>query len=138
MFCTTWNYMINVKTNWRTSVVILLIFSLVSKINAWAFVTTPQYTFPVWWCMIWLWLCTSCCLCHIICFGVNMMPMWHYCIFIGFIYAIYFYPDLLFWSFCCDPWVIFNNNISMTAIRIVYFCQICIICNHTRPCILTI
>ena len=49
--------------------------------------------------MIWLWLWTHCCLCHIIWSGVNMMPMWHDCSYICFIYAIWFSPYLLFWEF---------------------------------------
>ena len=37
MFCTTCNQMINVKSNFRNGVGMLIIFFLVSNINAWAF-----------------------------------------------------------------------------------------------------
>ena len=83
--------MINVKTNWRNFFGILIICLLIRKINTYIFGRTTQYTFTVWQCIIWLWICKYCCFCHIICFGINMTPMWHDCIFICFIYVIWFF-----------------------------------------------
>ena len=47
--------------------------------------------------MIWLWICTHFWLFHLRCFVINMTPMWHHCIFICFIYAIWFFtrPSVL-------------------------------------------
>ena len=84
--------MINVEINWRTRVGILVICFLVKDIYAWKFRTTLKYKFPVWERMIWLWIRTHCCLCHIIWFSVNKMPIWHQCVFICFIYVICFSP----------------------------------------------
>ena len=102
MFFTTRNKMINVKTNWRIGAEILIICFLVRKINAWTSGKTSKYTFPVWQHMIWLWVCTHCCLFHVICFGVNMTPMWHDFILICFIYAIYFPPRTSVLSILAD------------------------------------
>ena len=41
--------------------------------------------------MILLWIYTHCWLYHIRCFCINMMPIWHACIFICFTYAIWFF-----------------------------------------------
>ena len=63
---------------------------LVRNIDTCKFVTSLQYTFPVWKCMIRLRICAHFSLYHIIWFGINMTPMWHHCIFICFIYVMCF------------------------------------------------
>ena len=68
----------------------LLICFIDRKINIWTDGTTTQYTFPVWECMIRMRISTHCSIFHIRCFGINMTPMWHHCIFIMLIYVVCF------------------------------------------------
>ena len=87
--------------------------------------------------MVWLWVCTHCCLFHVISFGINMTLMWHDCIFISFIYAKFdFSPDLLFWSLWMMPLSFLNNDHVMIVMMNIYLWQIYNIHNHTWPCIL--
>ena len=65
-------------------------YFLVRNIDTWTVGTAPQYLFLVWKCMIRLRICAHCSLCSIRCFGINMTPMWHDCIFICFIYVMCF------------------------------------------------
>ena len=90
MSSTTSNDVINMKLYWGCSFRILIICFLVMKINTWTFGTAPQYTFPVWKCMIRLRICAHCSLCHIRCFGINMTPMWHHYVLICFLYVMWF------------------------------------------------
>ena len=83
------NAMINVKPNWGCCFFILFICFLVRKIDTLAFGTAPQYTFLVWTCMIRMRICAHFSLFHIRWFGRNMIPMWHHCIFICFIYVMW-------------------------------------------------
>ena len=69
----------------------MIIYFLVRKIDIWTFGTSPQYTFPVWKCMIRLRICAHCRFCHIRCFGINMKSMWNHCIFICFLYVMCFF-----------------------------------------------
>ena len=71
--------------------------------------------------MIWLCIRTNCCLWHIICFGINMKPMWHHYIFICFIYAILFFtrPSVLRTLYIYI--YILNNDHSMKVMRNVWF-----------------
>ena len=100
MSSTTCNDVINVKHNWGCCVLILIIYSLVSKIYTRKVHTTPQYTFPVRHCIIRMRIYAHCSLFFIRCSGINMKLMWHHRI----IYVSYkwfsFSWDLLFWSFC--------------------------------------
>ena len=84
------NDVINVKPNWGCCFFMFLICFLVRNIDTWTVSTTPQYTFTVLKCMIRLRICAHCSFCHIRCFGINMMPMWHDSIFICFIYVMCF------------------------------------------------
>ena len=138
MCYTTQNLMTNVIFNSRTCAGIFIICFLVRKINTWTFGTTLQYIFRVWQCMIWLWICTHCCLCHIRCFGINIMTMWNDCIFICFIYTIFFFPRpsvLIILAEILE--FFFNKDQSMILMMNEYFWQTCNIHNHTWPCILT-
>ena len=78
---------------------ILVTCFLVSKIDTWRIVKAPQYKFTVWKCMNVLRICAHCSIIHIICFGINMTSMWHDCIYIYFIYVMWFSPDLLLWLY---------------------------------------
>ena len=64
---------------------------MVRRIDIWTLSIAPQYTFPLWKCMIRLRICAHFSLCNIRCFGINMTPMWHKCIFICFIYVMWFF-----------------------------------------------
>ena len=68
-----------------------MICLLFSNIDTWTFSTPPQHTFLVCKCIIRLRICAHCTIFHIICFGINMMSMWHNCIFICFIYVMFFF-----------------------------------------------
>ena len=76
------------ETELRVLFLHVFIYFLVSNIYIWTFSTAPKCTFPVWKCMIRLRICAHCRLFHIRCFGINMTPMWHHCIFICFIYVM--------------------------------------------------
>ena len=91
MSSTTCNGVINVKSYWGCCAWIMIICFLVRKIDTRTVVTAPQYTFPVWKCMIILRVCAYCSLCHIRCFGIHMTPMWHHSIFICFISVMCFF-----------------------------------------------
>ena len=89
--------------------------------------------------MIWMLVCTHFFPCHVICFGVNMMPMWHAWIFIAFIYAIWFSTRPSVLSILADILELFlNNDHAMIVMTNVCFWHICNIRNQTWPCILTI
>ena len=99
-FVFQWNYtmsstmsndVINVKPYWGCCFWILIIFLLVRNIDTWKFGTALQYTFPVWKCTIRLRICAHYSRFHIRCFGRNMTPMWHHCIFICLIYVVWFF-----------------------------------------------
>ena len=90
MGSTTFNDVIDVKYNWGRCFFVSFIFLLVRKIYMWTLSTIPQYTFPVWKCMIRLRICAHCIICHIRCSGINMTPIWHDRIFICFIYVMCF------------------------------------------------
>ena len=91
MDSTTCNYVINVKPNLWCCFFVFFICFLVRNIDMWKFRTTLQYTFPVWECMIRLSICAHCIIYHIISFGIDMTPMWHHCIFICFVYVMWFF-----------------------------------------------
>ena len=97
MISTMFNDLINLKPNWGCCVWILMIYFLVLKIDTWTVVTAPQYIFPFWKCMIRLRICAQRSSCHIRCFGINMTSMWHDCIYIFFIYVMWFFtiPSIL-------------------------------------------
>ena len=127
--------MINVKTNWRNFVGILIICLLIRKINTYIFGRKTQYTFTVWQCIIWMWICKYCCFCHIICFGINMTPMWHDCIFICLIYVIWFFVRPFVLSIIYLIFDFFITNHAMIVMMHIYFWKIYNIHNHTWPCI---
>ena len=108
---------------------------LIRKIDTSTVRTTPQYTFPVWKCIIRLGIFAHCSLFLIRCFGINMTPMWHHIIFICFIYVICFFTRTsaltiydLFFNFSNT----YHARISMIN---AYFYHKCNIHNHTLPCI---
>ena len=84
------NDVINVKPNWWCCLWIMVICFLFSNIDTWTFSTLPQYTFTVWKFMIRIRISAHRRICHIRCFGINMTPMWHHCIFIYLIYVMWF------------------------------------------------
>ena len=91
MSTTLSNDVINVKPYWGSCFLILIICFLVRKIYTWTVSTAPQYKLSVRKCIIRLRICAHCSLFHIRFFGINMTPMWHHCIFICFIYVIWFF-----------------------------------------------
>ena len=91
---TTTNDEIIMKPNWGCCFFMFFICFLVMNIGTWTFVTTLQYTFPVWKCMIRMRIFGSCSLCHIWCFGVNMTPCS-----ITVFYIFYIYYVLSHWTF---------------------------------------
>ena len=90
MSSTTSNDVINMKPNCGCFFFMFFSCFLVRKINTRTVGTALQYTFPVWKCIIVMRISSHCCICHIRCFGINMMPMCHHCIFIYSMYMIYF------------------------------------------------
>ena len=90
MSSTTCNDVINVKPNWGCCFFLSFICFLDKKIYTWTVIKAPQYTFPVWKYIIRLWICEYCSICHIKCFGINMTPMWNYCI---------LYVSYMWWDF---------------------------------------
>ena len=135
MSSTTFNDVINLKPNWGCCFFMFFICFLIRNIDTWAFSTAPQYTFPVWKCMIrmrisaysWIW--------HIRCFGINMTPMWHHCI----LYVSYmwcdFSPYLLLWAFWVLSFSFSNTYHARISMMNVSFKQKLNIHNHTWPCI---
>ena len=87
---TTSNDVINVKPNCGCFLVMFFSYFLVRNIDTWKVSTAPQYTFPVWKCMLILRICAHCSIFHIWCFGINMTSMWHHCIFICCVYVMCF------------------------------------------------
>ena len=79
---------INVKPIRGCSFFIIFSCFLVRNIDKRTVITAPQYTFPVWKCMIRMSISAHCFICYIRCFGINMMPMWYHCIFICCIYVV--------------------------------------------------
>ena len=82
------------ETVLRVFLLVLVICFLVRNIDTWTFGTSPQYIFPLYKCMIILRICAHCILCHIRRFVINMTPMWHHCIFIYFIYVMWFFTRI--------------------------------------------
>ena len=91
MSSTTSNDVINVKPNLGCCFFMFFSCFLVRSIDTWKVSTSTQYTFPVCKCMIRLRICAHCILCHIRCFGINITSMWNHCIFICFIYFMWFF-----------------------------------------------
>ena len=99
MRSTTSNDEINVKPYWGCCFWMLIICLLVRKIEIWKFGIEPQCTFPVWKCIIRLWICAQSSLCHIRCFGINITPIWHqWMLYVSYMWY-YFSPELLIWEF---------------------------------------
>ena len=90
MSSTTSNGVINVKPNWECCFFMFFICFLVRKINTWTVGIAPEYTFPVWKCIIRMRICAHCRICHIRFFGINITPIWNHCIFVCFIYVMWF------------------------------------------------
>ena len=90
MGSTTSNNLINVKPNRECCLLMNFVFFLVRMIDMCIFITTTKYKFPLWKYMSRLIICAHCSIFHIRRFGINMTPMWHHCIFIWFIYVMYF------------------------------------------------
>ena len=90
MTSTTFNDVINVKPNRGCSFFMFFSCLLVRNIDTWTVITASQYTFPVWKCMFRMRISAHFRIVHIRCFGINMTPMWHHCIFICFIYVMCF------------------------------------------------
>ena len=107
---------------------------LVRNIYTFIVSTTLQYTFPVWQCMIRLRICAHCSLCHIRCFGINMTSMCHPCIFICFIYVVFFFTRPSVLSILALSFSFSNTYHARIAIINVYSYQKCNIRNHTLPC----
>ena len=64
--------------------------------------------------------------CYVICFDVNMMPMWHDYIFICFIYANLIFPQTFcFEHFGWDLDFFLNKYHAIIVMINAYFCQIC-------------
>ena len=99
MSSTIRNDVINVKPYWVSCVWILIICFLVRNIDTWAISTASQYKFPVWQCMIIMRIWTYCSLFNIRLFGINMTSIQSHCIFVCFLYVIFFSTDLIFWAF---------------------------------------
>ena len=90
MNSTTSNDVINLKHNWGHCFFVFFNYFLVRNIDTWTVITAQQYTFTVWKWMIRMWISAHCCICNIRCFGINMTPMWHHCIFTCCIYTMCF------------------------------------------------
>ena len=138
MFCTTCNHMINVKTNWRTGVGMLIIGFLVSNINARILGTKSQYIFSSVVAhdlnvVMHTFLPFPC---HMLWTKYDAHVAWMY------FYKFHICYLLLPQTFCFEyfgwySWVFFNNDHAMKVIMNVYFLQICKNFNHTWLCILT-
>ena len=127
---TTSNDVINVKPNWGCCFWILIIYLLVRKIDTRTFVTAPQYTFPLWKCIIRLKICAHINLFHTRCFGINMTSMWNHCIFICFIYVMCFFTrtsDLIILD------LIFSFLKYLSQQDINYECIILSEMQHSQP-----
>ena len=112
---TTSNDVINVKPNLGCCLFVFFICFLVRKIDIWTFGTK-------WKCMIRLRICAHCSLYHIRCFGINMTPMWHHCIFICFIYVIWFFTRPSTLSILAFIFDFFQNTYhARIAMMNVYF-----------------
>ena len=90
MRSTTSNDVVDVKPNWGCFFDMFYSCFLVRNIDTRTVSTAPQYTFPVWQCMLRMRICAHCSIFHIWCFGINMTPMWNQCIFICCIYVVCF------------------------------------------------